>query len=84
MVAKKIEQDPNDAEAYYTIGVVDWMQAYKTAVAILAADGSTDANSFYISAYSFTLDGNKAVRNISMPGNRDVLVFAMTLVPVSL
>jgi len=50
----------------------------------LAADGSTDANSFYISAYSFTLDGNKAVRNISMPGNRDVLVFAMTLVPVSL
>jgi tetratricopeptide (TPR) repeat protein len=34
---------PNDAEAYYTVGVVDWMQAYKNAVAILAADGLTDA-----------------------------------------
>jgi tetratricopeptide (TPR) repeat protein len=39
---KVIAIDPNDAEAYYTIGVVDWMQAYKTAVAILAADGLTD------------------------------------------
>lgn len=33
----------NDAEAHYTIGVVDWMQSYKNAVAVLAADGSTDA-----------------------------------------
>jgi tetratricopeptide (TPR) repeat protein len=39
---KVIAIDPNDAEAYYTIGVVDWMQAYKSAVTILAADGSTD------------------------------------------
>jgi tetratricopeptide (TPR) repeat protein len=39
---KVIAIDPNDAEAYYTIGVVDWMQAYKTAVTILAADGLTD------------------------------------------
>lgn len=39
---KVIAIDPNDAEAYYTIGVVDWMQAYKNAVTILAADGSTD------------------------------------------
>jgi tetratricopeptide (TPR) repeat protein len=39
---KVIAVDPNDAEAYYTIGVVDWMQAYKTAVATLAADGLTD------------------------------------------
>ncbi len=39
---KVIAIDPNDAEAYYTIGVVDWMQAYKSAVAILAADGLTD------------------------------------------
>lgn len=34
---------PNDAEAHYTIGVVDWMQSYKSAVATLAADGLTDA-----------------------------------------
>jgi tetratricopeptide (TPR) repeat protein len=39
---KVIAIDPNDAEAYYTIGVVDWMLAYKNAVAILAADGLTD------------------------------------------
>jgi len=40
---KVIALAPNDAEAYYTVGVVDWMQAYKSAVAILAADGLTDA-----------------------------------------
>ena len=39
---KVIALAPNDAEAHYTIGVVDWMQAYKSALAILAADGSTD------------------------------------------
>ena len=32
----------DDAEAHYTIGVVDWMQAYKNSVAVLAADGLTD------------------------------------------
>jgi tetratricopeptide (TPR) repeat protein len=47
-VAKEYEKKviaiaPNEAEAYYTIGVVDWMQSYKNAVAILAADGLTDA-----------------------------------------
>jgi alpha-mannosidase len=50
----------------------------------LLADGSSDANAFYISAYSFPLDSNKAVRSVSLPNNRDVLVFAMTLVPVGL
>ena len=39
---KVIALDPNDAEAFYTVGVVDWMQAYKNAVTILAADGLTD------------------------------------------
>jgi len=39
---KVIAIDPNDAEAYYTIGVVDWMQSYKNAITILAADGLTD------------------------------------------
>ena len=47
-VAKEYEKKvialaPNEAEAYYTIGVVDWMQSYKSAIAILAADGLTDA-----------------------------------------
>lgn len=39
---KVIAIDPNDAEAYYTIGVVNWMQSYKQAITILAADGLTD------------------------------------------
>jgi tetratricopeptide (TPR) repeat protein len=39
---KVISIDPNDAEAHYTIGVVDWMLAYKNAITILAADGLTD------------------------------------------
>ncbi|RZU41510.1 hypothetical protein [Edaphobacter modestus] len=39
---KVIALDSNDAEAHYTIGVVDWIQAYKNAQTILAADGLTD------------------------------------------
>ena len=45
--AKAIEQkiislDPKDSEANYTIGVIDWTQAYKNAVQILAGQGLTD------------------------------------------
>lgn len=47
----------------------------------LVADGSTDANPFNAYAYSFVLDSKKEVRSISLPSNRDVLVFAITLVP---
>jgi len=39
---KVIAQDPNDAEANYTIGVVDWLQAYKNATTVLAAEGKQD------------------------------------------
>jgi tetratricopeptide (TPR) repeat protein len=39
---KVIALAPNDAEAHYTIGVVDWMEAYKNTITILAADGLTD------------------------------------------
>ncbi|MDE3105386.1 MAG: tetratricopeptide repeat protein [Acidobacteriota bacterium] len=39
---KVIAIAPDDAEAYYTVGVVDWMQSYKNAITILAADGLTD------------------------------------------
>ncbi len=53
---KVIAQAPNDAEAYYTIGVVDWMQAYKAATTILAADKSkADGN-------GLTDDGNGNVK----------------------
>ena len=39
---KVIAIKPDDAEAYYTVGFVDWTLAYKNAIAILAADGLTD------------------------------------------
>jgi len=39
---KVIDEDPKDAEANYTIGVIDWTQAYKNAVTILAAAGLKD------------------------------------------
>ena len=39
---KVIQQDANDPEAYYTIGVVDWSQAYKNSVAALGKESLTD------------------------------------------
>jgi tetratricopeptide (TPR) repeat protein len=40
--AKVIAEDPNDDQAFYTIGVIDWTQAYKNATTTLAAAGLTD------------------------------------------
>ena len=37
-----IALDANDSEAYYTIGVVDWSQAYKNSVAALGKESLTD------------------------------------------
>lgn len=37
-----IQVDPKDAEAHYTIGFVDWVEAYDNARQLLAADGLTD------------------------------------------
>ena len=39
---KVIALDPNDSEAYYTIGVVDWAAAYKNATTVLGREGLTD------------------------------------------
>jgi alpha-mannosidase len=47
----------------------------------LAGDGSKDANPFNACAYSFDLDSTKAVRSLTLSSNRNVLVFAVTLVP---
>jgi alpha-mannosidase len=49
----------------------------------LTADGSKDTRTFYADAYSFNLDAQKAVRSLSLPSNRGVLVFAVTLVPIA-
>jgi tetratricopeptide (TPR) repeat protein len=45
--AKRWEQrvitiDPNDAEAFYLIGTIEWDQAYKNTVEILSAEGLKD------------------------------------------
>jgi hypothetical protein len=47
----------------------------------VAGDGSKDANPFNACAYSFTLDSTKTVRSLTLPSNRNVVVFAVTLVP---
>ena len=46
-------------------------------------DGSVDGNPFHLSAYTFALDPTKEVKSITLPSNRNVIVFAMTLVPAS-
>ncbi len=47
----------------------------------LSGDGSVDGNPFYLWAYRFKLDPSKEVRSITLPSNRNVLVFGVTLVP---
>jgi hypothetical protein len=47
----------------------------------ITADGSKDGRNFYLFAYSLGLDSNKVVRSLSLPMNREDLVFAATLVP---
>jgi hypothetical protein len=49
----------------------------------LAGDGSKDNRTFYIYGHSFSLDGNREVRSITLPSNDQVLVFAMALVPAA-
>lgn len=46
----------------------------------LDGGGDRDDRTFHMYGYSFALDSNKTVRNISLPDNRNVLVFAMALV----
>ena len=48
----------------------------------VAGDGSQDSNPFHLYAYSFSLDPAKQVRSVTLPENRNVAVFAITLVPV--
>jgi alpha-mannosidase len=74
----------------FTQNLSDWAEPGKQAgesVAVgmpyrLTSDGSRDTRTFYTFVYMFQLESGKEVRSISLPSNRDVLVFAMTLVPV--
>jgi alpha-mannosidase len=47
----------------------------------LAGDGSKDGNTFHLHAYTLPLDQSKIVQSISLPSNRNVLIFGLTLVP---
>ncbi len=47
----------------------------------LAGDGSVDGNPFFLYAYRLKLDPSKEVRSLTLPSNRNVLVFGVTLVP---
>ncbi len=46
----------------------------------LDGGGSRDNRTFYLYGYSFPLEGQKTVRSISLPLNRNVVVFALALV----
>ncbi|HEX3471202.1 MAG TPA: glycoside hydrolase family 38 C-terminal domain-containing protein [Silvibacterium sp.] len=73
----------------FTQGMSDWagggnLPGESVAVQMpyrLVGDGSKDGNPFNACAYSFTLDGTKTTRSVSLPSNRNVVVLAMTLVP---
>ncbi len=47
----------------------------------VTGDGSVDGNPFHLWAYTFAVDPAKEVKSITLPSNRNVVVFAMTLVP---
>jgi hypothetical protein len=47
----------------------------------LSGDGSIDGNPFHLWAYGFDTDPAKEVKSISLPSSRNVIVFAITLVP---
>jgi alpha-mannosidase len=47
----------------------------------LSGDGSIDGNPFHLWAYGINTDPLKEVKSISLPGSRNVIVFAITLVP---
>jgi alpha-mannosidase len=47
----------------------------------LIGDGRKDDRPFHIYGYSFALDSSKVVNSLTLPAKREVLVFAVTLVP---
>ncbi|WP_415197194.1 glycoside hydrolase family 38 C-terminal domain-containing protein [Silvibacterium sp.] len=48
----------------------------------VTTDGGKDGGPFHLFAYSFPLDGGKSVKSVTLPGNRNVVVLGITLVPV--
>ena len=48
----------------------------------LRGDGSKDGRRFHLYGYSFALDRSKEVSSVTLPANRNVVVLAVTLVPI--
>ena len=77
------------ASSRFTQSLSDWYSpatfpGESTAASVpyrLSGDGEADDGTFHIFGYSFDLDSNKAVRSITLPSNRGVVVLAMALVP---
>jgi Chitobiase/beta-hexosaminidase C-terminal domain len=46
----------------------------------VTSSGAADGRTFNLYGYSFTLNGSKTVRSITLPNNRDVIVLAIDLV----
>ena len=47
----------------------------------LLSEGVKDNRTFYLYGYSFPLDSKKVVRSMTLSPNRNVIIFALTLVP---
>ena len=47
------------------------------------SDGAVDGNPFHLFAYTFAVDPGKEVKSVTLPSSRNVVVFAMTLVPAA-
>jgi hypothetical protein len=46
-------------------------------------NGATQNGPWYVYGYSFTLNGNKTVKSITLPGTRSVVVLAIALIPTN-
>jgi len=77
------------SSAYFTQSFTDWgfTSAFPGEARALTVDHRSrydttrDDRSFYLNGYSFALDSSKTVTSISLPGNSNVSVFAIALVP---
>ena len=47
----------------------------------LTPTGATDNRTFYLYGYSLALNNAKTVQSMTLPGNRNVVVLAVTLTP---
>jgi len=76
-----IKVDPQDAEAHYTIGFVNWVEAYDNARKLLAADGLTDDGNGNVKMSKDTCAKVKAQNTDLVNDGLDHLKQAITINP---